>query len=35
VFREPYPDELSRNLRKEAGLEEEMQGVKPQVDGRG
>jgi dCMP deaminase len=36
VFREPYPDELSRNLRKEAGLEEEMQGGKPpQVDGRG
>jgi dCMP deaminase len=35
VFREPYPDELSRKLRKEAGLEEEMQGVKPQVDGRG
>ncbi len=33
VFREPYPDELSRKLRNEAGLEEKMQDDKPEVDG--
>ncbi|MFP4481389.1 MAG: deoxycytidylate deaminase [Thermovirgaceae bacterium] len=33
VFREPYPDELSRRLRKEAGLEEEIYRSQNQVDG--